>query len=314
MDERLAAAETALKAGNGAEVVSLLMAAIDDDANQPSGAYRVVLNQLFVQGRNADGAAWAERGVKQHPRDPDLYNFLGVFYRRLARYPDALTALDQAAKLAPNNLSIHSNRGNVLLDLDDGVRAEALFTRLVRAHPRNADFVRQLGRALHKQGKTAAAFSRARQAVALQKTTTDAWLDMVSWLNDEGKQPEAEAIMEKALEANPDHPKILEAMGIVMRRGQQIRRTDAFLVGLLPRFPDAPWLHYQIGVTVADIDRERANIHLRRAVELEPDNLERLLALIESLERTRTGDEGTSRSPTSSANARWPCSRPILRT
>jgi protein O-GlcNAc transferase len=292
MDERLAAAEAALKADNGVQAVSLLMAAIDDDANQPSGAYKVLLNQLFNQGRNADGAVWGEWAVQQDPRDPDLHNVLGVFYRRLARYPEALSRLDQAAKLSPNNLPIQSNRGNVLLDLDDGVRAEAVFTRLVRANPRNAEFVRQLGRALHKQGKTAAAFSRARQAVALQKTLTDAWLDMVGWLTDEGKQAEAEAMIDKAMEANPDSAKILEARAIVMRRAQQIRRTDAYLVGLLPRFSEAAWLHYQIGVTAADIDRERANFHLRRAVELEPDNVDRLMALIESLERTRIGDEG----------------------
>src|SRR6202012_908908 len=138
-------------------------------------------------------------------------------------YPDALAALDQAAKLNPNNISILSNRGNVLLDLDDGVRGEAVFTRLVRANPRNAEFVRQLGRALYKQGKTAAAMSRARQAIALQKTLTDAWLDMVGWLNEEGKQAEAEALLDKATEANPDNPKLLEARAIVMRRTQQIR-------------------------------------------------------------------------------------------
>jgi protein O-GlcNAc transferase len=294
MDERLVAADAALSAGNVEEVIRLVEAAIEDDANQPVSAYRVLLHQLFIKGRNAEGAAWGERGVAQHPRDTDVINFLGVFYRRLGRFPEALAVLDQAAKLSPNNVGVQSNRGNVLIDLEDAVRAEAVFTKLVRANPRNADFVRQLGRALYKQGKTAAAFSRARQAVALQKSHTDAWLDMVGWLNEEGKQAEAEALLAKALEANPEHPKIVEAFAIVMRRAQQIRRADAYLVGLLPKYPDAAWLHYQIGVTVADIDRDRANFHLRRAVELEPESPDRLMALIESLERTRTGDEGAS--------------------
>ena len=53
-----------------------------------------------------------------------------------------------------------------------------------------------------------------------------------------------------------------------MRRAQQTRAAEAYLLGLLPRFQDAAWLHAQIGMTIADYDRERANLHFRRAIEL----------------------------------------------
>ncbi|MGZ3376324.1 MAG: O-linked N-acetylglucosamine transferase, SPINDLY family protein [Phenylobacterium sp.] len=294
MDERLAAAEAALKAGRGADAIPLLIAALEADPNQSTPVYRVLMTQLYLAGRNAEGVVWGERAVARYPRDLDLFNVLGVLYRRLGRYAEALATLDQAAKINPGNVAVQSNRGNVLLDLDDAVRGEAVFTKLVRNDPRNAEFLRQLGRALAKQGKTAAAMSRARQAVALQKTMVDAWLDMAGLLNDEHKREEAEAILDKALAANPDNVKILEARAVIMRRAQQMRRADAYLTGLLSKYPEAGWLHYQIGVTVADIDRDRANVHLRRAIELAPGNLEYMMALIESLERTRSGDEGAN--------------------
>ena len=294
MDERLAAAEAALQAGRGEDAIPLLIAAIEADANQSTPVYRVLMSQLYRAARYEEGAKWGEQALARYPRDVELLNVQGVLYRKLGRYPQALAALEQAAKLSPNNVAVQSNRGNVLLDLDDGVRAEAAFTKLARADPRNAEFQRQLGRALYKQGKRPAAMSRARQAVALQKTMVDAWLDMAGMLNDEHKAAEAEELLDKALAANPDHPKILEARAVILRRAQQIRRADAYLTGLLPKFPEAGWLHYQIGVTVADIDRDRANVHLRKAVALEPENLERLMALIENLERTRSGDEGAN--------------------
>jgi protein O-GlcNAc transferase len=294
MDERLVAAEAALKAGRGVEAIPLLSAAIEADANQPMPVYRVLLTQLYLANRHAEGADWGERALARHPRELELLNIQGVLLRKLKRFPEALAALDQAAKLNPNNAAVQSNRGNVLLDLDDGVRAEAVFTKLVRADPRNAEYLRQLGRALYKQDKRAAAMSRARQAVALRKTMVDAWLDMAGMLNDEHKRTEAEEVLDKALAANPDNTKILEARAVILRRAQQMRRADAYLVGLLPKFPEAGWLHYQIGITCADIDRERANLHLRKAVAQDPDNLEWLMALIESLERTRTGDEGAN--------------------
>jgi predicted O-linked N-acetylglucosamine transferase (SPINDLY family) len=294
MDERLAAAQAALKAGRGAEATELLIQLIDADPDQPAPVYRTLQLQLYHANRLEEAAARGAAAVRRHPRDVELLNLLGVTYRRLARYPEALVALDQAIKLAPNAASIQSNRGNVLLDLGDGVRAEAVFAKLVRGNPRSAEFQRQLGRALVRQGKRTAGLTRLRQATVLDKSFIDAWLDVVGLENEAHNTTEALATLDRALAANPDHYKLLEARAIVMRRAQQTRAAEAYLLGLLPRFQDAAWLHAQIGMTIADYDRDRANVHFRRAVELEPDKLEALMVLIESLERTRSGDEGAN--------------------
>lgn len=294
MDERLAVAQAALNAGRGAEAIEPLIALIEADPSQSTPVYRALLLQLYHANRLEEGAVWGAAAIQRYPRDVDLLNLLGVIYRRLMRYPDALRVLDQAAKLSPNNAAVLSNRGNVLMDLNDGARAEAVFARLVRADPRNAEYLRQLGRALVKQNRPDAAMSRFRQAVALQKTLIEGWLDMIGLENDQNRTAEAEAVIDKALAANPDNPRLLEARATVLRRSQQVRRAEAYLLELLPRFPDAAWLNYQLGATIADYDRQRGNIHLRRAVELDPDKLDYLMALIESLERTRTGDEGAN--------------------
>src|SRR6185312_4224826 len=122
----------------------------------------------------------------------------------------------------------------------------------------------------------------------------DAWLDMISVENLARRHDEAEAILQRALAANPDHPRLLEARVVVLRRAHQLRRAEAYLLELAPQHGEASWLHYQLGTTIADYDRDRANTHLRRAVELEPGKLDYLMALIESLERTRSGDEGAN--------------------
>jgi predicted O-linked N-acetylglucosamine transferase (SPINDLY family) len=294
MDERLAAAEAALKAGQGEEAVRQLAALLEADPAQPAGVYRTFLVQCYRAGRLEDGARLGAEGARRYPRDVEVLNVLGVIYRRLFRYPDALRILDMASKLAPNNAAVASNRGNVLLDTEDGVRAEAVFTRLVRADPRSSEFHRQLGKALLLQGKQSAAATRFRQALSVKRDNIDPWLDLIGLEIDQHNIPEAEALVEKALAALPDHPRLLEAKSIVMRRAHQLRRAEAFLLELMPRFGEAAWLHYQIGTTIADYDRERANEHLRKAYALEPDKLDHLMALIESLERTRSGDEGAN--------------------
>ena len=292
MDERLVAADAALKAGRLDEAIDLMVPVIREEPNQPAHIYRVLLTQLYKRERFAEGAEWGAAGLERYPRDLDLLNLTGVMLRKLKRYPEALAKLDVAAKLAPGNAAILSNRGNVLLDLDDGVRAEPVWTRLVRSDPRNAEFVRQLGRSFYKQGKLAIAKSRFKQALALQKTLIDAWLDIIAVANDEQDQAEAQNLLEKGLAANPESQKLHEARVILMRRAQETRRADAYLSELVGRMPETAWVHFQLGATVGDYARDRANMHLKRATELAPDNLDYLLALIESLERTRSGDEG----------------------
>jgi protein O-GlcNAc transferase len=292
MDERLAAAQEALKTGRGDDAIPLLASLLEADPEQPVGAYRALVVQLYRANRYEEGSRWGELAMGRYPRDIDLLNVLGVINRRLFNYPRALEILDQATKLAPTNLAVATNRGNVLLDMNDAPRAETLFAKLTRAEPRNAEYHRQLGRALLKQDKRPQAVGRFRQAVALKKDYVDAWLDLIGIEVEEQRFDETEALIQRALAANPDHERLLEAHAVALRRFGRFRACEAYLLELMPRFSNSAWLHYQLGGVISDYDRERGNVHLRRALELEPDKLDHAMALIESLERTRTGDEG----------------------
>ncbi|WP_293681845.1 tetratricopeptide repeat protein [uncultured Phenylobacterium sp.] len=292
MTDRLAAAQAALNAGRRDEAIDHLGAAVDEDPARNVQVYRTLALQLYTAGRFAEGEAAAARGLARHPRDYDLMNMRGVLLRKLRRQPEAVKVLEAAIKVNAKSAAAQHNLANVLLDLKEPVRAEALLTKLVRLEPRNADYLRQLGRALGQQGKIEPALGRLRQSVAMKRDNIDAWLDMTGLLNEEQRGPEAEALLDKAIAANPGNARLLEGKVLVMRRSGQARRAETFMEELLPASPDAGWLHYQLGSLLADRDRVRANTLLRRAVELEPNRLGYAGAMIENLERTRVGDEG----------------------
>ncbi|HEY8618089.1 tetratricopeptide repeat protein [Phenylobacterium sp.] len=294
MSNRLELAEAALKAGRSSEAVEHLTAAIDEDPARPAQVYRVLLVQLYRQGRYAEGESWAAKAVERYPRDFEIWNVRGVLLRQLKRYDEALKALDQASRLQPKNMAPLSNRGNVLLDMGEPARAEAVFAKLVRLSPRDAELQRQYGRALHRQGKREPAMLRFRQATSLDKTLIDAWLDLSGCLDEQHRPREAEEVLDRAIAANPTSTKLLEAKAVLLRRAGENRRAEAYLNELSPKFGGEAWLHGQLGSVLTDIDRERANGHLRRAVELAPDRLDYRMSLIESLERTRSGDEGAN--------------------
>ena len=294
MSDRLAAAQAALKAGRPAEAIEHLEAALALAPAQPAQVYRVLLVQLYQAGRYESAAAWGARAAAQHPRDVEIANLRGVALRRSGRLEEALAVFDEAVRLDPRNDAPQVNRCNVLLDLRQGAKAEPALARLLRQQPRNAELQRQLGRALRLQGKADQALVRFRQAVAIQKTLVDAWLDLSGTFGELHKAKQAEEILDKALAANPGESRLVEARAVLFRQAGQLRAAEAYLEDLMRRQGESASLHYQLGLTLTEYDRPRANLHLRRAVELDPEKTEHRIALIESLDRTRGGEEGAN--------------------
>lgn len=292
MDQRLVASDAALKAGRRDEAIALLIELLGEAPDQPLQAYRVLLHQLYGAKRFVEGVEWAKKAAEIFPKDYELLNLLGVLLRQVKRYPEAVAALDQAMRINPGHQSAQINRGNILLDMGEAAKAEQVFSQLSRRDPRNPEHHRQLGRALVKLGRRDPAMVRFRQAVAIKKDYVDAWLDLAGVYNELHRSAEAEATLDRALAFSPDSEKLFEAKSLVMRRGGQYRRAETYLTELAERFPNSAWVHFQLGTVVAEFDRERGNISLRRAAELEPDNADYVTALIQSLDRTRTGDEG----------------------
>ena len=292
MSDRLAAAQAALSEGRRPEAIDHLIAAVAEDPARSAQIYRVLATQLYSAGRYADGEVYAARGLERYPKDFDLLNVRGVLLRRAHRQAEAVPLLEQAVKLNPKSPAALQNLGNVLLDLNEPARAEGVFAKLARAEPRNSENHRLLGRCLSKQGKIEPALLRFRQAVSLKRDNLDAWLDLIGTLTDEHRTTEAEEALDKAISLNPGEQRLLEGKVLVMRRSGQARRAETFIRELLPANQGAAWLHYQLGVLISDTNREQANVHLARAAELDPAKLDYAVAYIESLERTRTGDEG----------------------
>ena len=165
MSDRLAAAQAALTGGRRDEAIGHLIAAVTEDPARPAQVWRILAVQLFSAGRFEEAEAFAGLGVQRFARDFDLMNVRGVALRKLRRFREAATTLELALKADPKNLGGQQNYGNVLLDLGEAAKAEAVFGRLVRTNPRNAEYQRQLARALLKQHKVEPALTRFRQAV-----------------------------------------------------------------------------------------------------------------------------------------------------
>ncbi len=291
MDKRLLAAQEALAQDRRGDAVDLIVEALEDGVPPSVQLYKILLQNIFALRRYAQGAQWATKAVELDPKSYEFHNFLGVFLRRTGRYKDAIAILDRAIKIRPNDVSALINKGNACNDVGDGAAAETIFTQLVRQSPRNAEYQRALGHALWSQRKLDAAAIRFRQSIALQKDNIDGWLDLSGVTADSGKLDGSLKILDKAIAQYPGNARFLQAKAKLYRRMGKATEAEDFLNTVQEQVGETGWLHHEYGHLYGDIDRERANQHYRRALELDPDNVEHRFALIESLDRTRQGNE-----------------------
>ncbi len=288
---RFAQAEAAFSAGRRDEGLALTMEQLNLDPVAPASVYRN-LSAILIRDKDYEaGEIWARKGAEIYVKDFDLWNNLGVALRRLKRFDEALKALDRCEKLNPKSIAPLINKGNIYNDRRDGPSAIATWTKLVRVTPTNAEFQRGLGRGYWHAGDLEKAEMRMRLATRQKPDFIDAWLDLMSVVAERGEALDALPIYDAAFAAMPDNQKIRESKATMLRRAGRMKEAETFLTSLLWQFGDVGWLHFQIGTTVAEDNRQLAHIHMRKAIELEPENSEYRMALAESLGRTRTDKE-----------------------
>ncbi|MDP3856069.1 tetratricopeptide repeat protein [Phenylobacterium sp.] len=289
--DRFAEAEAAFKAGDAERGILLTEAQLEADPKAPLAVYKNFGGLLFRRQLYARMERWTAAGVALYPRDFDLLNLRGVALRRLARYEDALKALTQAEKLNPKSAAVLSNKGNIYNDIKNGPGAVETFTKLVRMQPTVAEYQRGLGRGLWNTGDRDKALMRFNLAVKLKPNFLDGWLDLTALITEMQGTAEALATFDRAEAALPGVARIREAKGMALRRSGKLREAEAYFIEQLALHGDLGWIHFHLGATLADYDRPRANHHLEKAIELEPDKTEYRIALAESLGRSRYGDE-----------------------
>lgn len=101
-----------------------------------------------VPRRSALAAAAYEKALKLQPNNPDVLTDLGITYRDMGRYEDAVRAFRTAAKLDPKHANSRYNTGVVLLhDLNDVKGAIAAWEEYLKVAP-NGEHAEEVKRSI----------------------------------------------------------------------------------------------------------------------------------------------------------------------
>ena len=227
---RFADGEAALASGRREDGIRLIAEELEKDPVAPLLVYRNFCSLLFRHQRYAEGERWARQGTEQYPRDFDLWNLLGVCLRRLKRFDDALAALDRAQKINPKSDVSAINRGNIYNDIKNGPAAVAVWTKVVRGAPANAEHQRALGRAYWNSGDLEKAEMRFRLAARLKPSLTDAWLDLSNVVLERTGPDASLKVLDEGIAAATDGARLCEAKAALLRRLSRPKEAEAFLL------------------------------------------------------------------------------------
>jgi tetratricopeptide (TPR) repeat protein len=197
----------------------------------------------------------------------------GSRVRSAAGKQQAMTLIDQALVLVPDAPYAHFTRGDLLIDLEKPVDAEASFRTGLRAQPDSSDGHRRLAEALRQQGKGDEAEAELREAIRLEPTSALAHSDLAFLLDAQRKMPQAEAEYREAVRLDPDLVDAHNGLAIAFaRQGKGTEAVEQFKE-MIRIDPDSASAYYNMASVLADLDRDaEASAALRETIRINPNH------------------------------------------
>ena len=212
------------------------------------------------------------------------WTMLGAVCARMGQDENALTHMQRAASLSPDNPDVHSNLGNQLQRLGRLEEAEACLLRALQIKPDHAEAHNILGIVCQRAGRLAQAETRFLRALQISPDYVEAYNNLGVTLKDLNRLDEAEASCRRALHDRPDFVEAHGNLGAILMRSGRLNEAESSFRRALQLKPDHAGVHGMLGKLLRDLGRlDEAVASYRRAQEIDPDHTEALYDLCNAL-------------------------------
>ena len=205
---------------------------------------------LLRTGDAAGALAPLQQALAQQP-DAETQHELGRANYMLKRLPEAIQAVDQAAKLDPDLTEARDSLGNMLAESGDLARAEQELREAIRRQPDFASAHGNLGKLLTAKGALAEGDRAFRKAVALAPANAMVRYSYGVVLAQAGRFADAEVQVQAAVAAAPDFAEAQETLGSLhARRGDWASAAASYRQALRAK-PQFGRAHLGLGTALA---------------------------------------------------------------
>jgi tetratricopeptide (TPR) repeat protein len=174
----------------------------------------------YNKGDFAAAAQAFEAAVQKAPAVPDLYVNLALAYFRLNRMPDAVTQLEKAASLGPDDPKIQFQLGSAYVEMQQYDRAVATFERGLAKQPSLADPLAYdatvtLGAVYFAKGDNDRAIAQYEKALAARAGAAAPTLGLGKAHFSKGEVDKALALFEQVVASHPGTPEAVQAEAFI---------------------------------------------------------------------------------------------------
>ncbi len=221
------------------------------------------------QGKEAVSAL--QKAAVLSPDDAEAHNNLGNELTRLGRVDDAVTSLKRAVTLAPLLAEAHNNLGNALGLAKRDNDALRSYRAALEVKPNYAGAHYNLGVALTKLARLEEAETSYRQVLNINPAHADAHKNLADLLLDCGSIQEAIEHYRAALVITPNSAGIHNLLGNALQTLGLLNEARSSYARALELDPDSADAHNNLGVAQCATNIDDAIASYRRALQIRPD-------------------------------------------
>jgi Flp pilus assembly protein TadD len=176
------------------------------------------------------------------PKDANAWMWLGIVALEKGNGEEAVQALDQAAKLSPDNVDIlyHRGRAHLLVSKDS-------YARMFKADPKSWRVRQILAEANADAGRHMDAVAEYQAAIQLAPNEPRLHEDLGSELRVAGKMPEAEEAFRKELEIDPSNVTCKYKLGVLLTEEGDAAQGKQLIEASLKVRPGLRHADYNLG-------------------------------------------------------------------
>ena len=209
-----------------------------------------------------------------YAQSADIHASLGMAYVELNRFVEASEWYQSALRLDSEFVPALHNMGLLLLTVEQFDEAALFFEHILEGDPNRPSALVYLGRVRLGQKRPDDAITLFERALALDPTTSGGHELLGIALRDLGRHGEAEAAFRDGLGHDPTNSNILYNLTYALL--DQSRVNKAFTTARKNVFanPESALAHMALGHIYGVLKEPAKGLpHLRKAIELKPDNL-----------------------------------------
>jgi protein O-GlcNAc transferase len=215
------------------------------------------------------------------PNSPELLSAIAVVASQAGRHDEALTLLQRATDLAPDNYIHLFNLGSVYAAKEQFQAAEACFRKVLSISSALPEGFFNLGNSLKDQGRLDDAVIAYRKALQLRSSYAAAWSNLGSAYIQLTKLADAKTAIKRALALNPKSPSALNNLANISRNEGDLPGALQHAVNALainPNFADA---YFTLGsALIASLDYKQGILAYEKVAALKPASKSVLFELV----------------------------------